>query len=112
MTARLISTQEELPVSAGRLEQDGQDAVVRAFHAAGALSPAEARPLAEIPGVEAADVVALAARGVVREAQPGCYYLYPGTVHERRQRLLTTVVIVASSAAVLVGLPLLASYLR
>jgi hypothetical protein len=89
-----------------------QDAVVHAFQAVGALSPAAARPLGEIPGVDAAAVVALAARGVVREAQPGRYYLYPGTVHEQRQRLLSTVTIVASSAAVLVGLPLLLAYLR
>ena len=89
-----------------------QDAVAHAFRAVGALSPATARSLAEIPGVEAAAVVALAARGVVREAQPGRYYLYPGTVHERRQQIVKAVVIVASSAAVLVGLPLLVASLR
>lgn len=89
-----------------------QDAVAHAFRAVGAVSPAAARPLAEIPGVEAAAVVALAARGVVREAQPGRYYLYPGTVHEHRRRVVTTIVIVASSAAVLVGLPLLWAFLR
>jgi hypothetical protein len=89
-----------------------QDAVAHAFRAAGAVSPAAARPLATIPGVDPAAVVALAARGIVREAQPGCYYLYPGTVHEGRQRRLTTVVIVVSSIAALVGLPLLALALR
>jgi hypothetical protein len=99
-------------VSSGQLAHAEQDIVARAFRAVGALSPAEARPLAEIPGVEAAAVVALAARGVVREAQPGRYYLHPDTVHAQRQRLLTAIVIVASSAAALVGLPLLVSYLR
>ena len=99
-------------MSSGHLAQVEQDSVAHAFRAVGALSPAAARPLAEIPGAEAAAVVALAARGVVREAQPGRYYLHPGTVHEQRQRLLTTIIIVASSAAVLVGLPLLVSYLR
>ena len=99
-------------MSSGRLMPMEQDAVANAFRAAGAVSPATARSLTEIPGVEAAAVVALAARGIVREAQPGRYYLHPGTVHEQRQRLLTTIVIVASGAAVLVGLPLLVAYLR
>ena len=53
------------------------EAATRAFRDAGAVSPAGARPLAAIPGVDAAAVVALAARGVVREAEPGRYYLYP-----------------------------------
>ena len=99
-------------MSSGQLAHAEHDVVAHAFRAVGALSPAAARPLAEIPGVEAAAVVALAARGVVRESQPGCYYLHSHTVHERRQRLLTTIVIVASSAALLVGLPLLVWYLR
>lgn len=90
----------------------GQAAVAHAFRAVGALSPADARPLAEIPGADPAAVVALAARGIVREAQPDRYYLYPGTRHERRQRLLTTVMMVVGSAAVLIGLPLLARLLR
>lgn len=109
---QMISSEEKLSVSSGHLAQVELDAVAHAFRGVGALSPAAARPLHEIPGVEAQAVVALAARGVVREAQPGRYYLYAGTVHEQRQRLLTTIVIVASSAAALVGLPLLVSYLR
>jgi hypothetical protein len=84
------------------------DAIARAFQAAGAVSPAAARPLDAIPGAEASAVIALAARGVVREAAPGRYYLYQGTVHERRPRLVTAVLIGASGGAMLVGLPLLA----
>ena len=87
------------------------DAAARAFEAVSALSPADARPLSEIPGVPAATLVTLAARGIVREAQPGRFYLYPGTEHARRERQLTTAVIVAGSGAALVGLPLLVLYL-
>lgn len=99
-------------MSPGPLVPTEQDAAAQAFRAAGAVSPATARTLAEIPEVEAATIVGLAARGIVREAQPGRYYLHAGTVHARRQRLLTTIVIVASGAAMLVGLPLLVAYLR
>lgn len=99
-------------MSSGHLMPTEQDAVAQAFRTIGAVSPATARSLAEIPGIEAAAVVTLAARGIVREAQPGRYYLHSGTVHAQRQRLVTAIVIVASSAAVLVGLPLLAAYLR
>ena len=87
------------------------EAATRAFRDAGAVSPADARPLAAIPGVDPTAVIALAARGVVREAEPGRYYLHAGTTHERRQRLLTAVLIAAGSGAVLVGLPLLAWHL-
>lgn len=87
------------------------EALAQAFHAAGALSPAAARALQEIPGVDAAAVVTLAARGIVREAAPGRYYWYPGGVHERRQRVLTTILIAGSCGLVLVGLPLVAWFL-
>ena len=84
------------------------EAVTHTFRDVGAVSPASARPLAEIPGAETAAVLSLAARGVVREATPGRYYLFTGGVHEHRQRTLTAVLIAAGSAAVLGGLPLLA----
>lgn len=80
----------------------------RAFRAAGAVSPATARPLADLPGVDGPAAVAMAARGWVREASPGHYSLLAGTEHERRQRLLTAVRIAAASAATLVGLPVAA----
>ena len=86
------------------------DAVARAFQLAGALSPADARPLGDIPGVEPTTVVALVARGVVREGSPGRYYLHRGGVHERRQARLRAVLLVAGSVGLLAGLPLLALY--
>jgi hypothetical protein len=76
--------------------------VARAFEDAGAVSPATARPLAEVVGADPAAVVALAARRVVREAAPGRYYLHAGTEHARRRALVTAVLI-----ALLVLLPAL-----
>ena len=64
-------------------------AAARAFEAAGAVSPADARPLAEVPGLDVAAAVALAARAIVREAEPGRYYLDAGTARSRRTSLLT-----------------------
>ena len=67
--------------------------VTRAFEDAGAVSPAAARPLAEIPGADLATVVALTARRLVREGGPGRYYLHTGAVHARRRALVTAVVV-------------------
>jgi hypothetical protein len=84
------------------------EAVARAFREAGAVSPADARPLAAIPDLDPAAVVTLAARGVVREGAPGRFFLHTGTEHARRERRLTAVLIGAASGATVVGLPLLA----
>jgi hypothetical protein len=86
------------------------DRAVQAFRAAGALSPADARPLTAIPGLDPVSVVTLAARGVVREAEPGRFFLYADTEHERRSLGLTAVLIGAASIAAVFGLPLLAWY--
>lgn len=91
---------------------EDDEVLARAFRAAGALSPATARALHEIPGVDATAVIHLAARGTIREAAPGRYFWYPGGVHEQRQKLLTAVLIAASCAMALVGLPLAAWLLR
>jgi hypothetical protein len=88
------------------------DQVASAFRRAGAVSPAEARPLSDFPGVDPAAMVALVARGIVREGSPGCYYLYAGGLHERRRKLLTSVLIAALSLGLLVGLPLFFLILR
>jgi hypothetical protein len=85
--------------------------VARAFRAAGAVSPAGARSLDAIPGLDPVAVVTLAARGVVRESEPGKFFLYAGTEHARRDRLLTAILIGAASGAATVGLPLLAWFL-
>jgi len=82
------------------------DAVAQAFRTAGAVSPAEARSLDSLPGVDPRAVLALATCGVIREAEPGRYYLHTGTEHERRQRLITAVLIGACTVGVTVGLPL------
>lgn len=58
-------------------------AAARAFEAAGAVSPTAARPLSEVPGLDVAAAVALAARAIVREAGPGRYYLDAGGVRPR-----------------------------
>ena len=50
-------------------------ALAKAFRPAGALSPASAPALQEIPGVDTAAVVALAARAIAREAGPGLHYM-------------------------------------
>jgi hypothetical protein len=68
-------------------------AAVRAFEDAGAISPATARPLAELTGVDPTAAVALAARGIIREAVPGRYHLFAGTVHARRRRLVIGAVV-------------------
>jgi hypothetical protein len=88
------------------------DAVAHAFRAAGAVSPADARSLDSLPGIDPHAVLALATRGVIREASPGRYYLYTGTEHERRQRLITAVLIGTCSVGVTVGLPLLLWWLK
>jgi len=82
------------------------EAVVLAFRAAGALSPADARSLDDMPGIDPRAVLALAARGVVREAEPGRYYLFNDTEHARRQRLLTGILTGVGIVAVTVGIPL------
>lgn len=69
--------------------------VVRAFEDAGAVSPAAARPLGEVvPDGEREALVAAVARGLVREAAPGRFYLHQGTTAARR-RLLVAIVVVA-----------------
>jgi hypothetical protein len=67
--------------------------VTRAFEDAGAVSPATARPLAEVVGADPAAVVPLVARRVIREAGPGRYYLHAGTEHARRRALVTAVLV-------------------
>ena len=91
-----------LPQRSSPVPPRSERAVDRAFEDAGAVSPATARPLAEVVGADPAAVVALAARRVVREAAPGRYYLHAGTEHARRRALVTAVLI-----ALLVLLPAL-----
>jgi hypothetical protein len=69
-------------------------AAVRALEDVGAVSPATARPLGDVPGLDAAAVVPLVARRIVREASPGRYYLYAGTEHARRRTVVLAVLIV------------------
>jgi hypothetical protein len=68
----------------------------------GAVSPATARPLAEIAGATPDVVLPLAMRGVIRQASAGLYYLHAGTEHARRQRIVWAAVVV-----VLVVIPIL-----
>lgn len=53
-----------------------QGAAVQAFRDAGAVSPATARPLAELPRIDAAILEALVRRGHVREGAPGTFYAF------------------------------------
>lgn len=76
--------------------------VARAFEDAGAVSPATARVLADIPGVTADAVMPLVSRQVVREGAPGRYYLYAGTEHARRRAW-----VIAVLALVILMLPAL-----
>ena len=87
------------------------DAVAQTFRAAGAISPATARPLDDMPGIDLRAVLALATRGVVREAAPGHYFLYAGTVHERRQRLVNGILTGAGIVALTVGFPFRVAWL-
>jgi hypothetical protein len=84
------------PPAAGAPDPDRvRRTVVRAFEDAGAVSPAAARPLREVAHAgEWEALVALAARGVVREGAPGRFYLHVGTTAARR-RLLVTVAVLA-----------------
>jgi hypothetical protein len=50
--------------------------------------------LADVPGLDAAAVVPLVARRMVREASPGQYYLYAGTEHARRRTLVLAVLVI------------------
>ena len=68
-------------------------AVTRAFEDAGAVSPASARKLAELPGVDASEIISLVAQRVIREAEPGRYYLHAGTEHARRQKWVLAVLV-------------------
>ena len=80
-------------------------AVTRAFEEAGAVSPAAARPLDQVLGgvaldgvaLDAAAVLPLVARGGVREASPGRYYLHADAEHARRRRLVRLALLVAVS---------------
>ena len=51
-------------------------AAVQAFRDAGAVSPATARPLAELPRIDDAVLQALVVRGQVREGAPGTFYAF------------------------------------
>lgn len=82
-----------LPQRSSPVPPQSERVVARAFEDAGAVSPATARPLAEIAGADPVAVVALAARRVVREAAPGRYYLHAGTEHARRRALVMVVLI-------------------
>ncbi len=75
----------------GSVQIQNERAVVRAFEDAGAVSPATARPLAEITAVDATAVLPLATRRVVREAAPGRYYLHAGGEHARRRVIVRIV---------------------
>ncbi len=90
MTAPMLSPAQRAPDV-----ERAQRTVVRAFEDAGAVSPAAARPLGDVAhGGEWEALVALAARGVVREGARGRFYLHAGTTAARR-RLLVTVAVLA-----------------
>ncbi len=99
-----MTSPTHVPAPAAPAPERTARAIVRAFEDAGAVSPAAARSLAEVAhGGEWEAVVALAARGIVREAAPGRYYLHTGTAHARRRVLVA----VLAALAVVVLLPVL-----
>jgi hypothetical protein len=78
-----------------------QRAVEDAFRAAGAVSPAGARPLAALPALPPGALDQLLARGRVREGAPGTYYLYEAAAGEGLggRRLLLTLAFWAAVVA-------------
>ena len=84
-----------IPARTSNASLPAERLVTRAFEDAGAVSPATARPLEEIPGVGAAVIMPLAARGVVRITEGGRYYLFAGTEHARRKRIVTVAAVLA-----------------
>lgn len=74
-------------------------AVTRAFEDAGTVSPATARPLAEVLAAGDIDeraVLPLVPRRAVREAGAGRYYLHASPEYARRRRLLLILMLLVS----------------
>jgi hypothetical protein len=76
--------------------------VAAAFRAAGAVSPATARPLNELPPFDAGYLATLIDRGVVREGPEGRFYHYAHTGRPRRALVLRALLYVVG----ILGLPI------
>ena len=68
------------PVNRGQAHSttriDNPREICAAFMAAGAVSPAGAKPITEFPLIDAGVFESLVRRGVIREGAPGTFYVY------------------------------------